>query len=70
MEIQIEVPNVQAAKNFAKWFEKEGFKLFMKSKFNKLDPKNTDAQITCLSSCEDLTTHSSNECVGKFIQLE
>ena len=70
MEIQIEVPNEQAVKNFAKWFRKEGFDLFTKSKYNKLEPKNTDAYVTCLATDEKMTTHGSDEISGWFIELQ
>jgi len=70
MEIQIEVPNKQAAQNFANWFRKVGFDSFTNSKYNKLDPKNTDALITCLATDEKMTTYSSNEFAGWFIELQ
>lgn len=68
MEIQIEVPNKKASENFANWFRKEGFELFTKSKFNKLDAKNTDCYITCLATDEKLT--SFNEYAGVYFDIQ
>ena len=70
METQIEMPNKKAVENFTKWFNEEGFDLFTKSKFNKLNSKNTDSYITCLATCENLTQGFSNEFAGKFIELQ
>jgi hypothetical protein len=53
----------QAQKNFAEWFSKEGFDLFVKSKFNKLRKGNSDSFITCLSADEE----TSN---GHYYELE
>ena len=66
MQIEIEVPNKKAAKNFAAWFRKEGFDLFTKSKFNKLNRNNTDAYITCFATDEELTQYGG-EYAGQFI---
>jgi len=53
----------QASKNFAKWFSKEGFDLFTKSKFNKLSKENSDSFITCLSTDEETSS-------GHYYELE
>jgi len=52
--IQIQLVNRQAVLNFARWFKKVGFDEFSKSEFNKLNSKNTDTYITCLSEDEKM----------------
>ena len=69
MEIQIQMPTKNAVNNFTKWFEKEGFRSFIDSKYNKLKATNTDDYITCLSTVEDLTDYF-NKFKGKYIELE
>ena len=69
MEIQIAGANKQSVKNFTKWFNKEGFDLFTKSKYNKLIKHNTDSYITCLSTDEKLV-NSVDGSVGHFYELE
>jgi hypothetical protein len=68
MKIEIEMPNKKAVENFTKWFNKEGFDLFTKSKFNKLEVYNTDSFITCLATLENLSM--GGEFAGKFIELQ
>lgn len=69
MQIEIETPNSIAAKNFAKWFSEEGFESFTKSRFNKLNPKNTDSYITCLATEETLKLYG-NEHAGFYFEIE
>ncbi len=69
MEIQIGMPDKEAVQNFVKWFKKEGFDLFTKSRFNKLDGKNSDSYITCLATDEKLST-GRNEYAGHFFELQ
>lgn len=68
MEIQIEVPNKKAVQNFAAWFRKEGFDLFINSKYNKLISENTDSHITCLATDEKLIDY--NAFAGQFFELQ
>ena len=70
MEIQIELPTKNAAKNFEKWFREEGFDLFTKSKFNKLKKSDQDSYVTCLSTDEHLQTIYSNDYAGHFFELQ
>ena len=70
MEVQIELPNKDAVKNFSKWFRKEGFNLFTNSKYNKLESSNTDSFITCLATDEKLTMSNDGEYGGQFFELQ
>lgn len=74
MEIQIGMPNKEAAQNFAKWFREEGFDLFTKSKFNKLKKGKEDSYITCLATDEKLTASVGNnwssEYAGQYFDLQ
>lgn len=51
--IQINFQTKKVADNFHKWFNKEGFDLFTKSKYNKLT-KVTDDFASCLATDEEL----------------
>jgi hypothetical protein len=62
-QIQIDATTEQAVENFAQWFKKEGFDLFIKSKFNKLKPNNTDNFISCLATDEKMEW-------GYYFQIE
>ena len=70
MEIQIEMPNKTAVKNFVKWFRKEGFNAFAKSKYNKLKSSDTDSYIICLATDEKLVDSNSGQYAGQFIELQ
>jgi CRISPR/Cas system-associated protein endoribonuclease Cas2 len=50
--IQIDFQTKKAASNFRKWFNKEGFDLFTKSKYNKLK-KGTDDFVSCFATDEE-----------------
>ncbi len=68
MEIQIELPNEEAVKNFSKWFRKEGFDQFTKSKFNG-KPTN-DSYVTCLATDEQLSDSRNSSYAGQFFELQ
>jgi hypothetical protein len=69
MEIQIVVPDKQAAKNFSEWFRKEGFDAFTKSKHNDLK-KHGDSYITCLATDERLSNSRDNSYEGQFFEIQ
>jgi hypothetical protein len=48
-QLQIDFEDNQQLKKFTKWLKKDGFDLFLKSKFN-----NDDNPITCISTDEKM----------------
>lgn len=52
-QVQIDFTTKKAVENFSNWFNKEGFDLFTKSKYNKLT-KTTDDFVTCLATDEKM----------------
>ena len=52
-QVQIYFITEKGLDSFTTWFKKEGFDLFIKSKYNKLT-KNTDDFATCLATDEKM----------------